>query len=65
MADDKISIHIDANEQRGDLPDFTEDRCPKCRGPVHVGFGLAGGGYGVYSYCDVCESVVSKTQVEE
>lgn len=36
------------------------DKCPHCGGPVEVGFGLAGGGYGAYYYCDKCERVVEK-----
>jgi hypothetical protein len=65
MVDDKIHIHIDTTEQRDGLPEFQEDCCPKCKGPVQVGFGLAGGGYGVYSYCDICEMVVSKSQTPD
>lgn len=31
-----------------------EEECPKChaRGTLHTGYGLAGGGIGVYTYCD-------------
>lgn len=29
----------------------TFDPCPKCGSPLVVGFGLAGGGFGAYSYC--------------
>lgn len=39
------------------------DRCPKCLGTdLEMGFGLAGGGYGPYSYCPRCEIVVNKSQ---
>jgi hypothetical protein len=27
-------------------------KCPKCGGDVQGGFGLAGGGYGPYWYCE-------------
>ena len=34
-----------------------------CPGPeFEMGYGLAGGGIGVYEFCDVCERIVSKTQ---
>lgn len=34
-----------------------------CPAPdFQIGFGLAGGGYGVYEYCEVCQRVVTKTQ---
>ncbi len=36
--------------------------CPTCGGPTKVGFGLAGGGYGAYTYCDLCERVAHKWQ---
>ncbi len=30
-----------------------------------VGFGLAGGGYGAYSYCPVCGVILDKVQEHE
>ena|ERR1700689_664359 len=38
------------------------DMCPDCKTELEVGFGLAGGGYGPYSFCPDCGTVVSKTQ---
>lgn len=39
------------------------DRCPKCLTTnLEMGFGLAGGGYGPYSYCPTCGIVVNKSQ---
>lgn len=39
------------------------ERCPKCLSTnLEMGFGLAGGGYGPYSYCPNCGIVVNKTQ---
>lgn len=38
-------------------------RCPKCLGTnLEMGYGLAGGGYGPYSYCTSCGTVVNKSQ---
>lgn len=43
-----------------------EPRHTRC--PAHpdvqpeMGFGLAGGGYGPYSYCPVCNKIIHKTQ---
>ena len=66
---DKPMFHIDAADKRPDLPDCGgADKCdnPQCPAPdFEVGFGLAGGGYGVYEYCEICGRVVSKTEVEE
>lgn len=28
------------------------EKCPMCGGAVEMGFGLAGGGYGPYWFCD-------------
>jgi rubredoxin len=47
-------------------PEYEQDSaCPQCGGPTDDGFGLAGGGYGVYTYCPSCGIITSKTQVEE
>jgi hypothetical protein len=61
MTDD-IHVHIDPSEQH--VPETGPDACPKCKVPVEVGFGLAGGGYGAYTYCPQCYAILSKTQVE-
>ena len=38
-------------------------RCPKCLSTdLEMGYGLAGGGIGPYSYCPRCEIVVDKSQ---
>lgn len=39
--------------------------CPHCAGPTESGFGLAGGGYGVYTYCPECERITSKSAESE
>lgn len=39
------------------------DRCPKCLSTnLEMGYGLAGGGMGPYSYCPTCGIVVNKSQ---
>jgi uncharacterized protein (UPF0212 family) len=63
---DDISIHIDGSDKRKDIPDITgQTHCPACNSELQSGFGLAGGGYGVYMYCEKCERVVEKTFVDE
>lgn len=58
MSDDKSRIHIDPRERT--TPDV--DVCPDHPDvEPEVGFGLAGGGYGSYTYCPVCYRVLTKT----
>lgn len=65
MADD-ITVHIDAAKKRDELPEVGEhDACPQCGGELQTGFGLAGGGFGVYTYCEACGVVTSKTESDE
>lgn len=43
-----------------------EDYCPHCGTPLESGYGMAGGGMGVYMYCpaDDCGKYFSKTQTD-
>lgn len=62
---DKIEVHIDPSEVREGVLDRQVDECPTCKGPLEQGFGLAGGGFGVYGYCGKCEKIVWKCVVDE
>jgi len=63
---DKPYVHTDSANKRKDLPECGDhDRCPKCGGELEQGFGLAGGGYGVYTYCPKCEQVTGKTETSD
>lgn len=60
-------IFIDMVDQEPDIPK-PEDRKP-CEQPDCPGekgwetcFGLAGGGYGTYTYCPKCGQIIDKTQ---
>lgn len=46
-------------------PEEKEDFCPKCGGELQPGFGLAGGGYGPYWYCENCSAVINKIFLKE
>lgn len=65
MSNSDISVHIDSIEQREDILNYQVQSCPKCSTGVQDGFGMAGGGMGVYGYCPKCERVVWKCQVED
>ncbi len=44
-------VHDEASASVG--PDFVApERCPKCNGSVDTGFGLMGGGFGSYWFCE-------------
>lgn len=57
--------HYDLSEQRKDIPEAGPTHCPECKVEAESGFGLAGGGFGVYTFCPSCGKMLSKTQVEE
>ncbi len=63
--DDTVHIHIDSSEQHKDVPETGPDVCPDCKCEAETGFGLFGGGYGVYAYCPKCGTIFHKTQVHE
>lgn len=66
MSDDKFQIHIDSSEIRKDLPGFDANgRCAVCGGETDTGLGLAGGGYGAYTYCIECNAILEKTETED
>lgn len=59
-------VHISWAEKRKGLPEFDQTgKCPKCGGNTETGFGLAGGGFGVYTYCDPCGIITSKSVCDE
>lgn len=68
MTDKKVAevfIHVDSSEKYPDLPEFDQDApCPTCGGKTDSGFGLAGGGFGPYAFCEACGTIVSKSVVE-
>lgn len=66
---DPINVHYDSAEQHPDVPTERQtcerDDCPGKK-PYEegweCGYGMAGGGMGMYIYCKVCERIVEKTQ---
>jgi hypothetical protein len=63
-------VHVSMAEKRAGIPECgdTEGKCPRCSTPLVGGFGLAGGGYGVYEYCpnEQCAGdVVTKSIVKD
>lgn len=62
--DDKPRVHFSRAHKDASIPDNSADtgKCPNCAGETEMGFGLAGGGYGTYTYCPACGIVVTKTE---
>lgn len=62
----KVGVHLDFTEKRSDLPDH--DPGVRCSdhpsAPPEDGFGMAGGGFGIYTYCPECGRVLTKSEVE-
>lgn len=65
MSNDKLLVHIDSATQHPDIPEAGPTHCPDCKVEAESGFGMAGGGMGVYTYCPSCGKMLSKTQVED
>ena len=66
MSEEKIVHHIAYAKKRSDIPEFDQAmKCPKCGGPTEEGFGMAGGGYGVYTFCPSCQRILSKSEEME
>jgi hypothetical protein len=66
---DELTIHIDQAHKREELPEMGRSvKCDRsdCPHPIFTsGYGLAGGGFGMYEYCEKCEKIVSKTETGE
>lgn len=68
MTDETI-VHVAYKDKREGIGECgsTEGKCPACGTVLETGFGLAGGGMGVYEYCpnESCDGgVVTKTITE-
>ncbi len=64
MTDDKkITAHIDYATQDSAIPENGPDTCPTCGKELEAGYGMAGGGMGVYMYCPD-HGILSKTQTD-
>jgi hypothetical protein len=62
VADDGYEAHDDDVQIFG-TGAGSSVRCPKCLSTnLEMGYGLAGGGVGPYSYCPTCGIVVTKSQ---
>lgn len=67
MSEDKqdIHIHIDPADVRADILDHQVQNCPTCSSELTDGFGLAGGGYGPYGFCEKCQRIIYKINLPD
>lgn len=67
MSDDKDKqvLHTDSAETT--LPEYDQGilSSPCCSALVVDGFGLAGGGFGVYNYCNHCGRILTKSITDD
>lgn len=61
--DDDVTVHIDlAKVEPQEAPPRSDGKCQYCGGDTDMGYGLAGGGIGPYSFCTVCGRITDKQQ---
>lgn len=61
----KATFHIDFSTVREGIPPIKDQtHCDQCGAELEFGFGLAGGGYGTYLYCDE-HGIVAKDNEDE
>lgn len=53
-------VHISSAKQL--VPQQGPDQCEACKVELEAGYGLAGGGIGVYMYCPKCGLITNKVQ---
>lgn len=59
----KTVVHTDTSEVHQGIGQYNQSlKCPEHpEAPVEDGYGMAGGGFGVYNYCSECGRVLSKS----
>ena len=62
---DEIMVIVDGSEIREGILDRQVENCPTCQSRLEMGFGLAGGGVGVYGFCEPCGRVIWKCATED
>lgn len=55
----------DGEAMTRELPEVHPDECPDCKVPAEMGYGLAAGGIGAYSYCPQCGKLLATAQDPE
>jgi hypothetical protein len=59
--DDKVFVHVDPSEVEPQaLAPRDDGKCQYCGGETEIGYGLAGGGIGPYTYCMRCGRICDK-----
>lgn len=59
---DKIVVHTDSSEVDEGILDHQVQDCPRCNTELEMGYGLGGGGIGVYGFCPKCERIIWKCE---
>lgn len=58
-----MTIFVDLADKEDRIPEFNQDiKCPEHPDlDPETGYGMAGGGMGIYSFCGECDTILSKT----
>lgn len=63
MSDEPLIIHVSPKDSSAPECGSTDGKCPICGVMLESGYGMAGGGMGVYEYCNQ-HGVITKTQTD-
>ena len=58
-------VHIARSEVDEGILDHQVQNCPTCETELDQSFGMAGGGFGAYGYCPICERVRWKVSCDD
>lgn len=62
---DNLVIHLDSATQDPEIPTHQVEQCPHCGSKDLLdGYGMTGGGMGIWQICNTCNKLASKVQCD-
>lgn len=63
MPKEPVLFHLDKSKiEPQEKPPRSDGKCQYCGGETDMGYGLAGGGMGPYTYCSSCGKICDKME---